>query len=150
MIVNMCAMKYWTVIDVRTFWITSNRAAREFVHKFVNSTWIRGFSDYNCTKISAIKLINDILVIGPSILVYILVEDQQMRQMTTLLWCPVKWSYMFRRTNAIIRELIWSLQATYMSVCITRRIMEFRTISLQSVLLHYGNEWLWLTAAGSS
>jgi hypothetical protein len=28
--------------------------------------------------------------------------------------------------------------------------MEFRTIKLQSVLLHYGNEWLWLTAAGSS
>jgi hypothetical protein len=37
-----------------------------------------------------------------------------------------------------------------MSVCITRRIMEFRTIWLQSVLLHYGNEWLWLTAGGSS
>jgi hypothetical protein len=37
-----------------------------------------------------------------------------------------------------------------MSVCITRRIMEFRTIKLQSVLLHYGNEWLWLTAAEGS
>jgi hypothetical protein len=38
--------------------------------------------------------------------------------MTTLLWFPVKCPYMFRRTNAIIRELI----------CIIRRIMEFRTI----------------------
>jgi hypothetical protein len=73
-----------------------------------------------------------------------------MHQMTTLLWCPVKCSYKFRRTNAIIGELIWSSQATYMSVCITRRIMKFRTIQLQSVLLHYGNGCLWLTAAGSS
>jgi hypothetical protein len=90
------------------------------------------------------------LVIGPSILVYILIETQQMHQMTTLLWCPVRCSYMFQRTNAIIREFIWSSQATYMSVCITRRIMEFQTIWLQSVLLHYGYEWLWLTAVGSS
>jgi hypothetical protein len=56
------------------------------------------------------------LVTGPSILVYILVENQQMHQMTTLLWCPVKCSYMFRRTNPIIRELIWSSQATYVGV----------------------------------
>jgi hypothetical protein len=78
-----------------------------------------------------------ILVIGPSLLVYTLIESQQMHQMTTLLWCPVKRSYMFRRTNAIIRELIWSSQATCLSVCITRRIMEFRTVSIVTL-------WKWV------
>jgi hypothetical protein len=58
--------------------------------------------------------------------IYILIENQQMHQMTTLLWCPVKCSYMFQRTNTIIRELIWSSQATYMSVCITRRISKIK------------------------
>jgi hypothetical protein len=66
------------------------------------------------------------LVIGPSILIYILMENQQCIKMTTLLWCLVKRSYMFRRSNAISREPIWSSQATCMSVCITRRIIEFR------------------------
>jgi hypothetical protein len=47
-----------------------------------------------------------ILVIGPSILVYILIENQQLHQMITILRRPIKCSYMFRRTNAIIRELI--------------------------------------------
>jgi hypothetical protein len=86
------------------------------------------------TVVALMKSINywtysyTLLVTGPSILVYILIENQQMHQVTTLLWCPVKWSYMFRRTNAIISELIWSSHAIYMLVCITRIIMEFRTI----------------------
>jgi hypothetical protein len=67
-----------------------------------------------------------VLVTGPSILVYILVENKKMYQNITLLPCLVKRSYMFRPTNATIRELISSSQATYMPVCITRRIMEFR------------------------
>jgi hypothetical protein len=71
-------------------------------------------------------------------------------KMTTLFWCLVKRSYMFRRTNATIREFIWSSQATYISACITGRIMEYRAKQFQSVLLHYGYKWVWLTAAGSS
>jgi hypothetical protein len=71
-------------------------------------------------------------------------------KMTTLLWCLVKHFCMFRLTNAIIRELIWSSQATCMSVCISRRIVEFRVNYLRAVLLHVGYKWLWPTAVRSS
>jgi hypothetical protein len=70
--------------------------------------------------------------------------------MTTLLLYLVKSSYTFRRTKAIIRELIRTSQATYMSVCITRRVMEFRVHSPQSVLLRCGYKWLGLTAVWRS
>jgi hypothetical protein len=58
-----------------------------------------------------------ILVIGPGILVYTLIKTNKCIKMTTLMWCLVKRSYMFRRANAIIKELIWSSQDTYMLVC---------------------------------
>jgi hypothetical protein len=51
---------------------------------------------------------------------------------------------MFRRTNAIVREITRSAQAAYMSVCITGSIMEYRVKWFQSVLLHYGYKWIWL------
>jgi hypothetical protein len=41
-----------------------------------------------------------------TVIVFILIENQQMHQNDHLLWCLVKRSYMFRRINAIIRELI--------------------------------------------
>jgi hypothetical protein len=47
---------------------------------------------------------------------------------------------MFRRTNAIIRELIWSLQATYMSVCITRRIYKIKVDKIN--VSQYIKRWI--------
>jgi hypothetical protein len=79
---------------------------------------------YMKTESLRMNILYWILVIGPSILVYILIKTNKYIKITTLLWCLVKRSCMFRRTNAIIRELIWSSQVTYMSVCITRRITE--------------------------
>jgi hypothetical protein len=90
-------------------------------------------------------------VIGPRILAYILIENQQMHQndhfivmsSQTLLHVSA-----YQRHHQGAHMILTSY--LYVAVCITRRIMEFRTIQLRSVLLHYGYEWLWLTAAGSS
>jgi hypothetical protein len=43
-------------------------------------------------------------------LIYILTENNKRIQTTTLLWCLVKRSYMFRHANAIIKDLILSSQ----------------------------------------
>jgi hypothetical protein len=68
--------------------------------------------------------------------------------MTTLLCCLVKRYYMFRRTNAIIREL-YDPHKLLMSACITGRMMEYRAKWLQSVLLHYEYNSPLLTTAAS-
>jgi hypothetical protein len=67
--------------------------------------------------------VNRILVIGPSILVHIFRKPTNALQWPR--YCDVRRSHMFRLTNTI-RKLIWSSQATYMSVFIAGRIMEFR------------------------
>jgi hypothetical protein len=87
------------------------------------------------------------LVAGPSILVYIFIKTNIWIKIITLLWCLVRCFYMFRRTNAIIKELTWSLQAT----C-RRTLQKNNGISSEAapkVILHCGCKWIWLIVAGS-
>jgi hypothetical protein len=57
-----------------------------------------------------------------------------------------RYSYMFRRISAIIRELTRSSQATCRCK-LQKKIMEYRVKQLQLVISHYGYKWIWLTAA---
>jgi hypothetical protein len=87
-----------------------------------------------------------------SVLSYrILIENQQMRHNDRFI---VVSSQTLQHVSAYQRHYQGAhmilTRYLYMSVCITRKIMEFRVNYLQSGLLHYGYKWLWLTAVGSS
>jgi hypothetical protein len=56
----------------------------------------------------------------------IFIENQQMQQNDRFIAMISQSLLHFSRTNSIIRELIWSSQANYMSVWIAGRLMEYR------------------------